>query len=70
MQSSSNELSTLVPDNAKCKLTEVNTKCIIIPELIYVTEMAERLDTMFSVNLNGFQTQLEASCVSSHTEEL
>ena len=32
--------------------------------------MTERLDTMSSVKLGGFRSQLEASCVSSHTEEL
>ena len=37
---------------------------------MYVTEMAEWLDTMSSVKLGGFWSQFEASCVSSHTEEL
>ena len=32
--------------------------------------MAERLNTMSIINLVGFRSQLEASCVSSHTEEL
>ena len=32
--------------------------------------VAERLDTMSSIKLGGFQSQLEASCGSSHTEEL
>ena len=32
--------------------------------------MAERLDTMSGVKLGGSQSQLEASYVSSHTEEL
>ena len=48
MQSSSNELSTLVSDSAKCKQTKANT-CVIIPEQTYVTKMVERLDTMSSV---------------------
>ena len=33
-------------------------------------EMAERLDTMSNVKLGGFQSQLEESCESSHTDEL
>ena len=33
MQSSSNELSIPLSDNAKCKQTKVNTKCIIISKL-------------------------------------
>ena len=33
-------------------------------------QMAEWLDTMSSIKLGRFQSQLEASCVSSHTEEL
>ena len=37
---------------------------------MYVTEMVERLDTKSSVKLSGFRLQLEASCVSSLTEEL
>ena len=40
------------------------------PDMTYVVEMAERLDTMSRVKLGGFRFQLEASCVSSHTEEL
>ena len=32
--------------------------------------MAEWYDTEFNVKSDGFQTQLEASCMSSHTEEL
>ena len=41
-----------------------------MPEQTYVVEMAERLDTMSSVNLVGFRSQINASCVSSHTEKL
>ena len=37
---------------------------------MYVTEMADRLDTMSCVEFGGFGFQLEVSCVSSHTEEL
>ena len=37
---------------------------------MYVTEMAERLNTIYCVKLGGFRFQLEASSVSSHTEEL
>ena len=32
--------------------------------------LAERYDTKSNVKLSGFQSQLLASCVSSHTEEL
>ena len=32
--------------------------------------MSEWLDTKFHVKLDGFRFQFEASCVSSHTEEL
>ena len=42
----------------------------MIPELTYVVKMAEGLDTMSSVKLGGFQSQLESSCMFSHTEEL
>ena len=41
-QSSSNELSTLVSDSAKCKQTKANIKSAIIPELTYFAEMLER----------------------------
>ena len=44
-------------------------KCLIIPVLTYV-DLAERFDTKSNVKLGGFQSQLEASYVSSHTEEL
>ena len=37
---------------------------------MYVTKMAERLDTMSSIKLSGFWSQLETSHMSSHTEEL
>ena len=30
--------------------------------------MAERYDTKSNVNLGGFQYQLDAPCVSSHTD--
>ena len=32
--------------------------------------LAERYDTKSNVKLCGFQSQLQASCMSSHTEEL
>ena len=38
--------------------------------MTYVTEMAERLDTMSSMKLGGFRSQLEVSCVYNHTEDL
>ena len=34
--------------------------CVIIPELTYVVEMAEWLDTMSSAKLGGFRSHLEA----------
>ena len=37
---------------------------------MYVIEMAEQLNAMSSVKLGGFQSQLEAFCVSTHPEEL
>ena len=37
---------------------------------MYVVEMAERLDTMSRVKLGDIRFQLEASCVSCHTEDL
>ena len=36
---------------------------------MYVAEMAKLLDTMSSVKLDGFRSQLEVSCMSSLTEE-
>ena len=70
MQSSSNKLSTLVFDCAKCKQTKANTKCVINPELTHVAEMAVQFDTMSNGKLGGFRSQLEVSYESSHTEEL
>ena len=32
--------------------------------------MGERYDTKYNIKLGGFQCQLEATCVSSHTDEL
>ena len=43
---------------------------VIIPKLTYVNKMAEGLDAMSWVKFGGFQSQLEVTCVSSHTEEL
>ena len=37
---------------------------------MYVTEIAEWLDSKLSVKLGGFRTKLQASCVCSPTEEL
>ena len=37
---------------------------------MHITKIGERLDTMSSVKLRGFRSQLEASHVSSHPEEL
>ena len=55
MQSSFDELSTLVSDSEKCKQAKAKTY-VIIPQLTYVTEMVEQLDTMFSIKLGGFQS--------------
>ena len=35
-----------------------------------VSQLAERYDTKSNVQLGGFRSQLQASYVSSHTEEL
>ena len=35
-----------------------------------MSTVAERYDTKSNVKLSGFQSQLESSYVSSHTEEL
>ena len=37
---------------------------------MYVTGMAERLNTKSGVKLGGFRSQMEASYVSSSTEEV
>ena len=42
----------------------------MISELTWVTEMAEQLDSMSSVKLNGFRAQFKAPCESSQTEVL
>ena len=42
MRSSSNELSSLVSDSAKCKQTEANPKPVIIPKPTWIAEIAER----------------------------
>ena len=42
----------------------------MIPELTYDAEMGGQFDTKLSVKLGGFQTHLDASCVSCHSEEL
>ena len=41
-----------------------NSRADVVPLL------AERYDTKSKVNLGGFRSQLQASYVSSHTEEL
>ena len=61
MQSSSCELSTLVSSKTQCKQAKATTWCLIIPKLS---------DTKSNVKLGRFQSQLEASCVSSHSDEL
>ena len=37
---------------------------------MYVAEMAEQLDTVSTVILGGFRSQIDEFSVSSHTEEL
>ena len=46
--------------------------CYIIPckSLADVVPFAERSDTKSNINVGGFRSQLQASYVSSHTEEL
>ena len=36
-------------------------------DISYAVEMAERLDTMSSVKLDGFRSQVEASCISEQS---
>ena len=70
MQSSSNELSTLVFGKAKCKQNE---GYYIMPynyRVDVVRLLAERYDTKSNVKLGEIRSQLRASYVSSHTEEL
>ena len=69
MQSSSNELSNLVADNECCCCC----CCYIIPYnslAIMVHLLAEQSDTKSNVKLGEFQSRLQLSNVSSHTEEL
>ena len=42
----------------------------MIPELTYVNEMAEWLDTKSRVKLDGLGSKFGPSCLSSHTEQL
>ena len=68
MQSLPNELSTPVSNSAKCKQTNANTKCVIIPELMHVTEMADWLYTMSSIKLGACNPEFLAirmSCDST-----
>ena len=44
--------------------------CISISSSTSIYLIAVRLDTIPSVKLGGFRSQLEASCVSSHTDKL
>ena len=69
MQSSSNELSTSVADSVKCEQTKVDT---------YAINSRADVESHFglgvchrsNVKSGEFRSQLEASRVSSHTEEL
>ena len=63
MQSSSNELSTLVSGKAKT-IMPYNSWADVVRLL------SKRHDTKSNVNFGGFRSQLQASYVSSHTEEL
>ena len=69
MQSSSNELSTLVADKVyKFKTNE--SCCYIIPynSLANVVHLFdEQSDTKSNVKLGGFRSQLQATYVSGHT---
>ena len=69
MQSSSDELSTLVSDSAKCKQTNLDTY-----ELISERTLSRMLGWMVchqpDVKLGELQSQFETSRVSSYTEEL
>ena len=38
--------------------------------MTYVIKMAEQINAISSIKLGGFQSQLEASCMSNQTEEL
>ena len=69
MQSSSNKLSTSVSDSLKCKQTITNTYTLNSRAGIGATEGKE-VCYRSDIKLGRFQSQLEASCVSSHTEEL
>ena len=70
MQSSSNELSTLVPGKAKMLTNESYYIMAYNPRADVVRLLAEQYDTKSNVKLGGFRSQLQASFVSCHTEEL
>ena len=70
MQSCSNELSSLASVKAQMS---TNESYYIIPynsRADVVRLLAERYDTKSNVKLGGFRPQLQASYVSSHSEEL
>ena len=70
MQSSSNKLSTPVSVSVKCKQMENFLNICYIFWLTVRLLEAVRLCYQADVKLVGFQSQLLASCVSSHTDEL
>ena len=49
---------------------KATTQCLVIHRADVVRLFAERYDTKSNVKLAGFRSQLQASYVSSHTEEL
>ena len=70
MQSSSTELSTLVSGKAKMLTNESYYLMSYNSRVDVVRLLAERCDTKSNIKLGGFRSQLQASYVFSHTEEL
>ena len=69
MQNCSNELNTLVSGKEKCKQTKVNTQGVINFRADLCRLLAEQYDTKSNIKMCGFQSHLEASCESRHSEE-
>ena len=68
-QNSSNELSSLVSNNVISKQMKVNTYTLNSQNWCWI-DCSLRLCYQSDVNFGGFRSSLEASFVSSHTEEL
>ena len=63
------QCKTLVTNRAlRYPIASVCLHFALISVLTYVTEIVEQLDTKSNQKLGGFRSQLEASCVSNHTE--